>query len=223
MAIENSIQTEPEVIRKQMEETRASLQDKLETLEQQVTGTVQEATTAISETVATVKDTVDAVKDTVKETVVSVKDTFDLNRQVQNHPWLMVGGATMVGFVVGQLISSCPRQPSASARLPIATSNGGPAPVHSTPPYRRSWWDFIATHYAAELDKLKALAIGSAGGLIEEMVVKEFAPEIANQLKEVVEGVTTKLGGKPIHDVGFRNELKEKPNGASEFSRTSQF
>jgi ElaB/YqjD/DUF883 family membrane-anchored ribosome-binding protein len=224
MAIENSIENDPEAIRKQMQETRESLQDKLETLEQQVTGSVQEATEAISETVATVKDTVEAVKETVKETVVSVKDTFDINRQVQNHPWLMVGGATLAGFVVGQLLNSGSKRPSAQPQMPVRSGYSAATNGHSAPS-RQSWWDFVASHYKDELDKVKALAIGAAGGVVQEIVVAEFAPEVAEKLKEIVAGITTKLGGKPIADFGFHTEAKEndQPNGTPEFSRMSQF
>jgi len=101
---------EREVIRQQMEETRAALTDKLETLEHQVVDTVQGATTAVQETVATVKDavqeTVETVKGSVQETVETVKETFDLNRQVDRHPWLMFGGAVAVGYLGGRLLTS---------------------------------------------------------------------------------------------------------------------
>lgn len=236
MAIE-PVENDPEVIRKQMEQTRESLQDKLETLEQHVTGTVLDATAAINETVETVKDTVEtvkenikdtvvSVKETVKETVGSVKDTFDLHRQVQNHPFLMVGGATVVGFVVGQMVSSSNSTTrNADAVAPVAsvsrTSNGHSRPVIQ----RRSWWDFISQHYGDELDKIKALAIGAAGSLIQEMIVSEFKPEIANEIKDIVAGITTKLGGKPIANVATpeRGPEEVKTNGRSEFSRTTHF
>src|SRR5262245_55877302 len=96
---------QPKVIRHQMEETRASLTEKLETLEHQVVGTVQGATSAVTETVENVKEavaeTVETVKGTVRETVETVKETFDLSRQVDRHPWLMVGGSVALGFLCG--------------------------------------------------------------------------------------------------------------------------
>lgn len=111
----------PEVIRQQMEETRASLQDKLEVLEQQVINTVQDA----SQTVENVKDTMEAVKDTVQgtaetvketvqDTVQSVKDTLSIDRQVREHPWAMLAGAAVVGFLGGRLLqrlTAIPSQP----------------------------------------------------------------------------------------------------------------
>src|SRR5581483_4976543 len=96
-----------EVIKHQMLETLASLAEKLETLEQQVVGTVHNATSAVTDTVETVKDavqqTVQMAKDSVTNTVEAVKDTFDLSRQVDDHPWLMFGGSVAAGFVTGHL------------------------------------------------------------------------------------------------------------------------
>src|SRR5437879_565808 len=96
-----------EVIKHQMLETRASLAEKLETLEQQVVGTVQSATTAVTDTVESVKDavqqTVEMAKESVTNTVEAVKDTFDLPRQVREHPWIMFAGSAAVGFAAGHL------------------------------------------------------------------------------------------------------------------------
>src|SRR5438132_737937 len=99
---------ESAVIRQQMDETRAALSEKLEMLENQVVGTVQEATTSVQETVETVKDavedTVHTVRESVRETVEAVKDTFDLQQQVQRHPWIMIAGATTLGFLSARLL-----------------------------------------------------------------------------------------------------------------------
>ena len=43
----------------------------------------------------------ETVKGTVGETVETVKRTFDVPYQVDQHPWLMVGGATLAGYMLG--------------------------------------------------------------------------------------------------------------------------
>lgn len=43
----------------------------------------------------------ETVKDTAGDTVAMVKCTFDLHYQVEQHPWLIVGGATVVGYLLG--------------------------------------------------------------------------------------------------------------------------
>src|SRR5262245_3254490 len=101
---------EPEAIRQQMDATRSSLTEKLEVLEQKVSSTVDVATTAVEDTVATVKESVEAsataVKDSVAASVHTVAEAFDLGRQVQRHPWAMVGGSVAVGFLGGWLLGS---------------------------------------------------------------------------------------------------------------------
>jgi ElaB/YqjD/DUF883 family membrane-anchored ribosome-binding protein len=194
---------EPEVIRQQMEETRSGLQEKLETLEQQVKDTVQGATEAVSETVETVKetvkDTVETVKVTVEETVESVKDTFNLSRHVQEHPWAALACATVAGFVGTRLTMRWMpdgRQPPAAPAYvpPVSIASAPPAP--SAP--KRSWWSWIADHYRDELDKLQGLAVGTAGGMVREMLTEKLQPELRARVKEIVDGFTTKLGGQLI-------------------------
>ena len=46
-------------------------------------------------------DIVETVKGTVGDTVETVKRTFDVPYQVDQHPWLMVGGATLAGYLLG--------------------------------------------------------------------------------------------------------------------------
>jgi ElaB/YqjD/DUF883 family membrane-anchored ribosome-binding protein len=96
---------------------------KLDILEARVRETVAGAHAAVAEIVATVQDTVDTtvavvqqgvagaqstveeivttVQDTVGETIDTVKRTVDVPYQVDRHPWLLVGGATVVGYLLG--------------------------------------------------------------------------------------------------------------------------
>jgi len=202
---------EPEVIRQQMEETRSGLQDKLETLEQQVKDTVQDATTAVSDTVdtvkETVKETVETVKETVQDTVDSVKETFNLSRHVQEHPWPAFACAAAAGFVGTRIVLRMMPERQGLAAAPLSApppsyySNPPAAPVTaSSPPpaERRSWWSWLSDHYGQELDKLKGLAVATAGGILREMLTENLQPEFGQRLKEVIDGFTTKLGGEPI-------------------------
>jgi len=110
---------EPEVtankIEHELEETRHSLADKLSQLGEKITGTVENVehtvenvTETASETVEAVKETVSGTVETVKETVAgtveTVRETFNLQRQMQERPWLVLGGAFALGFIGGKLI-----------------------------------------------------------------------------------------------------------------------
>jgi ElaB/YqjD/DUF883 family membrane-anchored ribosome-binding protein len=220
-----------EVIRHQMEDTRTALTEKLETLETQVVDTVQGATAAVTETVATIKDTVEetvgAVKDTVQDTVAAVKDTvqggvdtvkdwMDVRAHVDHHPWLMVGGATALGFCLGSMLGKqssmtaamsqaaepargeAPRSPS--ARLHHHT-NGGHKRRQEASSTISSWLSDLAP----EINKLKGLALGTLLGAAREMIVQAVPQHMGEQLKEIVDNVTTKIGGEPIPSSDWEN------------------
>jgi ElaB/YqjD/DUF883 family membrane-anchored ribosome-binding protein len=201
-----------EVIHQQMEETRSNLQAKLETLEQQVKDTVQEATEAVTDTVATVKETVketvETVKETVEETVDSVKETFNLSRHVQEHPWPAFACATAVGFVGTRLAlrlmpdrtagAAPTAAPTYSPISAIASAPSVPSAPSAPEEKRSSWWSWLVDHYSEELDKIKGLAVATAGGILREMLTENVQPEFGQRVKEVIDGFTTKLGGQPI-------------------------
>lgn len=213
---------QPEVIRQQMEETRASLTDKLESLENQVVGTMQDATTAVTETVENVKeafaDTVETVKGTVRDTVESVKETFDLPRQVDRHPWLMVGGSVAVGFLCGRLVGGraspggALHGPAYSPMRPIrpegeryaAESARVHHPVAEAP--ARGWLSSLGDTFGGEIDKLKGLAIGTGLGVVREMISKNVPDQLSERLTEVIDDITRKLGGQPVQGLMARDE-----------------
>jgi ElaB/YqjD/DUF883 family membrane-anchored ribosome-binding protein len=99
-----------DMIRGQMEDTRTSLTDKLETLEHQVSDSVHDATSnvadtveavtdSVQDTVASVKETVTAVKESMRQGVSAVKAFFDIKDHADRHPWAVMGGAVVVGYV----------------------------------------------------------------------------------------------------------------------------
>jgi ElaB/YqjD/DUF883 family membrane-anchored ribosome-binding protein len=219
-------ETEALVIRQQMEETRTSLQDKLETLEQQVKDTVQGAAEAANETVQTVKeavqDTVDTMRDTVEDTVTSVKDTFDLHKQVAAHPWAMFLGAAVVGYVGTRMLSgggtASPPPPAVSGPKTMA---GGYRPngAGATPasPQSSGFLARLAEHYKDELNKVQSLAVGVAAGILREMLTSSAPPALVDQIKDIVDGVTSKLGGKPVQGPIFKENETKEPTWKSRF------
>ena len=224
-----------EAIKQQMESRRSSLAEKLEALECQVAEGVQGVTSAVSNvkevvqdtvqtvkgSVESVKDSVQWVKDSVQDTVGavkdSVKDTFDFQRQMDNHPWIMLGGAVALGFVAGRVMPDVPwpasdgRAPGLSepdgadgrrrymaAGVPIAQPS-----VESRPVSTRSeptWIQNLTRTLGPEIDKLKSLALGAALGLVRDYVKKSVPPDLGNQLAGMIDNATSKLGGQPVRD-----------------------
>jgi len=217
---------ESEVIRQNMEATRTDLQEKLETLEQQVKDTVQGATEAANETVQTVKDavqeTVETMKDTVQETVASVKQSLDVKAHIENHPWPMFVAATAAGFMVGRLmagpesrqaaLTSYAPQREPATRPPSGTKHNGKHAKPESP----GLFARLAESYSDELKKLQGMAIGAAAAVVRDMLISSVPPAMADQINELVDGMTTKLGAKPVHGEMFR------PSPSSGGSATGQ-
>lgn len=95
-----------EEIRVQMDETRSNLTEKLISLESQVSETVEITGTAVNATVESVHDTIETVAEAVQQTVHSVHDTFDVKRQFERHPLLMLGGAVFLGYLANGYLTN---------------------------------------------------------------------------------------------------------------------
>ena len=93
--------SEPDAIRTQMDQTRADLSDKLKDLETRVTEGMQTTGAVVSETMSS-----------VKEAVETVSETLDFRQHVQDHPWIAVGGAVALGYLAATLLDR-PSQRSA--------------------------------------------------------------------------------------------------------------
>jgi len=189
---------ETEVIRQQMDDTRTALQDKLETLEQQVKDTVQEATEGVQ-----------TVKEAVQETVNNVKESLDFKLQYQQHPWLFFAGATAIGVVGSTLLLSRSRGHAAAAgpaaaTVVSATANGNGVKA-AAPTARPTMLGRIAEHYRDEIDKLQSLAVGAAIAVVRELIAPATPAALADPITEILDSVTVKLGGKPIHEPLFRS------------------
>jgi ElaB/YqjD/DUF883 family membrane-anchored ribosome-binding protein len=208
---------ETEVIRHQMEDTRTRMTEKLEKLEDKVVTRVQDTTEAVAKTVETVQnaveDTVKAVSGTAQEAVDTVKQTFDLRRQMHNHPWLMFGGAVGVGFVGGLLLGRVGRREEDFSTPPAYTPEPARpyAAAPGEPPRQEghSWLGGLTEQLAPAFDKLRGLAVGATTGLIGEMIVKAVPEALKDQVNDVVSQFTTSLGGTPVHGL-LEGHEKEK-------------
>jgi len=179
------MENEAFLIRNRMTETRTAMSEKLEALEAKLSDTVKETTEAVTETASAVAETVNSVKDSVQNTVEAVQSAFDINQLAENHPWLLVGGSVLLGYLVGNSLSG-PARPEPAYTPPP------PAPPPSAPePRGRSLWeswglDSLLNDWYAKVkeavtpavEKLQDAAFGAIGGaaanVVSEMVPKEW-------------------------------------------------
>ena len=216
-----------------------------------VADSVQNATSTVNDTIQSVRDVVDSVKDSVQGTVDSVKDsvqgtvdsvketmadtvegvkqTFDLHRQVDHHPYLMVGGAVVVGYVAGRMLN-VPQAARAVgraaesfgptvnrfARSAASNLNSAASAVGSTAASMGGaavatggWISALESMFGPEIAKVKELAIGTLLGVVRDMAVKAAPETMVPQVREIIDGITTKLGGKPIEGPIFETHSSD--------------
>jgi ElaB/YqjD/DUF883 family membrane-anchored ribosome-binding protein len=195
---------EPEVIRQDIEQTRSALTEKLETLEEEVMGTVRNAK-------ETVEETIENVTETVQETVETVQRTFDLEYQMQQRPWVLIGGSVVAGVAAGFLADSLRARvtswedssrtvpPPGPSKAYGATAFRSPQQEFAPPPRREgpSFFQSLLGRFDKEIGMVKELAIGYAAGVLRDMV-KEALPAVKEQVQKVMDSATAKMGGKPV-------------------------
>jgi len=208
---------EPDVIRQDIEQTRSALTEKLETLEEEVKDTVRSAK-------ETVEETIENVTETVQETVETVQRTFDLEYQMQQRPWVLIGGSVAAGLVAGYVADNLRPQAASwqeSGRNvpppPPSMAEGGGAwgsqQAYYAPPRREgpTFFQSLLGRFDKEIGMVKELAIGYATGVLRDMI-KEALPAVKDRIEQVMDSATTKMGGKPVEGPVFPEAPKPNPH-----------
>jgi len=172
-AVQNLPEQDSAEIREEIDCTRSAMADKLEALEDRMMNTVQSAQETVADSIQSAKDT-----------VASVKRTFDLKHQVEQRPWTMVGSCFLAGLAVGGLIPMARPRPV----TPVPTSR-----FQAELPSRPG----ILDPFQEEIDKVKGIAIGYVMGLVRDSI-KDSVPQLEPKIDELMNGLTTKLGGEPV-------------------------
>jgi ElaB/YqjD/DUF883 family membrane-anchored ribosome-binding protein len=218
------IKQQMEARRSSLAEKLEALENQVAESVQEVTSAVSTVTEVVQDTVETVKgsvqETVQTVKGSVQDTVGAVKETFDLSRQMEAHPWVCMAGAFGFGFVAGHMLGGGQEgyasrrstfwddpgtvSPSSASQGTYASSSQGnyrsQAATDTNGRHRSSWMAGISSLLGPEVDKLKGVAIGAALGLFRDAISQSAPPDLGRQLCEVIDSITTKLGGQPIRD-----------------------
>ena len=266
----DDIQQTIEETRHDIEDTRASMNEKLELLEERVRDTLEETRTAVGDivdnvkgtvedTVGAVKETVDGakstvenivenVKETMDDTVTKVKRSFDLRYQVEQNPWLMAGGAVVVGSILGSLMNrdegrrySSYTTDSMHTGNYVADTTGGTGPysisgegdgeasqTNSVPSYQdqkqRSWGSALG-QFQEEFDVVKGVVTSAVMGTVmktlQEMI-RQNLPSMTSQFDEAMNRIGKKWGVKPNeHDPNHElaNGIRqEQPPGGTYYT-----
>lgn len=181
--------------------TRIAIANKLDALEQRVLHHAEDATMQLTRVL-------DRTTQNVNELVDKTKAVIDPSRQIQAHPWLMVGGALCAGYALGLLerktqhhrngvypyypagTKASPVMPPSSQRDRRSKQADGiydyyPGPSTSTPKQDnredRSLWDSLSQEFGQETEEAKRMVLQLGRGLIVELT-RRMVPEIARSL-----------------------------------------
>lgn len=202
--------------RQDIADTRSTMTEKLALLGERVLETVEGAQASMEKMVENVRDTVDTtvaavketiegtqasvegmvknVKGTVGETVETVQRTFDPSHQMDRHPWLMFGGATLVGYLLGNLggsrtsaVSTHNRRLSPASLTPASSNGSFPRPQP-----RRGIGSGVRERFKDEIVIIESAAVGAVMNTLWGML-KQALPTVASHS----ESDTTERGGQP--------------------------
>lgn len=164
-----------EVIRQQMEETKSQLSEKLESLESQVSNSIQSTGSAVTATAEAVQVTVETVTEALHEAAESVSHAFDLRRQFDRHPILVLGGAAVLGYLAVEFLTTRKKTPANRLALPQpvavtlepALQTSQSAAGSQADPYGSTWNQLKLASMTAMISVVQDLATRAVPSLID--------------------------------------------------------
>lgn len=225
----DDIQQDIEDTQQDIDTTRSAMTEKLEMLGERVRETVEGAQASVEEMVENVRDTVDTtvaavkqtvegaqasvegivenVKGTVGDTVATVQRTFDLHHQMEQHPWVLCGGALLVGYLFG---SGGNGRPSAagSAYAP-RFSPASPIPVSSSesptrPQLQQGTGSGVLERFKDEIAIIEGAAVGAVMSTLWGMLKQALLPA-ASPSKSVMTKGDAQPSERPVQTPASRS------------------
>lgn len=150
--------------------TRTGMGEKLEQLEARVQETVGEAKSTMFDVVGKVRDAGEEFLDRAETFVEHTKQNFDPTFQIQQHPWMMIGGAIVAGYVLGVLESRQASSLAAQKRLPYYAGSGESGRTSSgRAAGGRDPWGGIVEQVHDEIDRTKGALLQVGRSLIRDL------------------------------------------------------
>lgn len=161
------------VIKEEIEETRTELVAKLGVLEGQL------------------RDTVEDTKEAVESTIENFRTTFQMvspSHQIQEHPFIMVGGSLVAGVLLGRVIAPRPvraAQPEWKTEPEILTV--------SRPPSGPSWFSRLTETFSDEIKVVKEISTGLAIEGLRGLAIRAV-PELQPEINKVMDSALKSVG-----------------------------
>lgn len=158
-------------------QTRARMAQKLEQLEERVQESIEGARTSVYDVVERVQTAAEDVIDRVDDVIDKTKRSVDPRLQMQLHPWLMVGGAVLLGYTLGNLTN----QRTEDGRY-ISTSDFPQGRRGETIPIRKNIWEGLTYRVQDEIEVFKGAAFAAAESLVRDLF-RDIIPALAGPLE----------------------------------------
>lgn len=199
------------ILEERVRETAAGVQVSVEKIVEDVGDIVENVRATVDTTLvavrqgvagtqASVGEMVEHVKGTVGETVATVKRTFDLPSQTEQHPWPMVGGAVLVGYMLSKWGGghSSAAGPTAQRATEASKSGSPPASRASSahPQPQQGIGSGILDQFKDEIAGLKSVAVGAVMSTLSAMF-QQAMPTLAPHIKSAMTKVSTQLSDSP--------------------------
>jgi len=243
-SIKETVATVQETVKDTMSSVNETVKGTVETVNETVKGTVETVNETVKGTVETVNETVKGSVEAVKDWVdipghVQAHPWLALGCSVAT-------GYCLGAFLAPRLGSAAARMPSWNYYTGMPSSNTGamhtesypqpqpysPQPASYSPPQPQPREEQPAespssifaginlTEWMPELSKLKSLALGVLFGTAREAILNAVPEYVGEQLKDVIDNATKKMGGEPIPAADIENMEQafesERPERADE-------
>jgi ElaB/YqjD/DUF883 family membrane-anchored ribosome-binding protein len=165
------VDSKPDLILYDIEQTRNSLTQKIGQLENQVKGTVEDAKNSIEHSFENIKAGVDG-------SIKKIGRTLNPRLQVEQHPWGMVGASVVAGFFVGNWLVRRPAPP-----IPTESRSQAASPTILSR---------VSTRFEDEINLTKSVLFSAVLSSIGREMQKLF-PSAAEEIGTIVDKTNTKL------------------------------
>jgi len=144
---------------------------------------------------------------------------FDVRRPFEQHPWLMIGGATLAGVAAGGMAATLLRAqtPSSTARArafrhsaePMTQGSlGGEEARHE----QSGFFSDLAAKFENELQVVKEMVIGTFGSAARDLAKETLPESLSSKIAEIVDSATSKDHSQRPEEAHFGTN---GPNGGA--------
>jgi hypothetical protein len=136
-----------------------------------------------------------------------VQRTFDLHYQVEQHPWLLFGGATLVGYLLGRggSGSTSAAVSTNDTRLsPASTPAASSSESSARPQLQQGMGSGVLDRFKDEIALIEGAVIGVVISTLRDMVKQALLPA-ASPIKSVMTKGNAQPSERPVQNPAARS------------------